>query len=178
MAKSITQWAGRKKACRLGLEEGVGRALEVDHLLAVGDRGGALAVGDPAHGLVGEVDADEDADLAPEVAPALGQPATDRCESAAHRAIVIRALTGREDGLSSATKSSDPVDRPAASSIQGQWPAPASSSQLGVGEGVGVGLGEPGRQVGVAVAPEDQRGQASRPRSLPAAARRSGSAWR
>ena len=48
---------GQEERLQAGLEEGVGRALEVDHLLAVGDRVGALAVGDAADQLVGDVDA-------------------------------------------------------------------------------------------------------------------------
>ena len=61
MARSISQCGGQEEGLQAGLEEGVRRALEVDHLLAVGDRDGALAVGDAADELVGEVDEDEDA---------------------------------------------------------------------------------------------------------------------
>src|SRR6185295_7751141 len=70
-------------------------ALEVDHLLAVGDRLGALTVGDAADELVGRVDEDEDAQLPAGVAPALGEPGSDAGEGARHEtAIVIRVLTG------------------------------------------------------------------------------------
>lgn len=75
---------GKEKGLQAGLEKGVGRALEVDHLLAVGERVGAVGVGDPAAELVDDVDADEDADLAPEVAPTLGQLGGDAGESARH----------------------------------------------------------------------------------------------
>ena len=84
MAKSISQWAGRKKACRPGSKKSVDRLLEVDHLLAVGDRVGALAVGDTADELVGEVDQDEDAELAAGVAPTLGEHRPDARESPRH----------------------------------------------------------------------------------------------
>ena len=81
---------GQEEGLEAGLEEGVGRALEVDHLLAVGDRLGALAVGDAADELVGDVDPDQDPELAAEVAPALGQPGADAGESTRHpEAIVI-----------------------------------------------------------------------------------------
>jgi hypothetical protein len=46
---------GQEEGLQAGLEEGVGRALDVDHLLAVGNRHGALAVGDAADELVGSV---------------------------------------------------------------------------------------------------------------------------
>ena len=39
LARSMIQWSGRRRPAG-GLEEGVERALEVDHVLAVGDRVG------------------------------------------------------------------------------------------------------------------------------------------
>ena len=45
---------------------------------------GAIGVGDPATHLVDDVDADEDADLAPEVAPTFGQPGGNAVKGSRH----------------------------------------------------------------------------------------------
>jgi hypothetical protein len=68
---------GHEERLQARLEEGVRAPLEFDDLLPVGDRRRALGVGESADKLVGDVDADEDPDLAPEIAPILGQPSAE-----------------------------------------------------------------------------------------------------
>ena len=82
---------GHEEGLQARFEEGVGGALEVDHLLAVGDRVRALGVGDSAHELVGDVHPDEDADLAAGIAPPFRQLRAERLPGPRHLAIVIRA---------------------------------------------------------------------------------------
>ena len=72
-ATSITHRCADERLLEAGLEEGAERALEVDHVEAVGDRDRLAAVGDPAHQLIALVDDEEEDDLAQQVAPAMGQ---------------------------------------------------------------------------------------------------------
>ena len=68
---------GQEERLQARLEEGVGGALES----ITSGRGRSrrrAAVGDPAAQLVDHVDADQDADLAPGIAPALGQLLTQK----------------------------------------------------------------------------------------------------
>ncbi len=119
----MTHWAGRKNSCRLGSKKVWVGALEVDHLLAVGDRLGALGIGDAAAELVDQIDADEDADLAPEVAPTLGQLGGDAGECARHGTAncnpAVKRPLGSSCGLETtgqAPRAGDP--RPAAGDVR------------------------------------------------------------
>ena len=65
LVREVDQPARRQEeGLQVGLEEGVRRALEVDDLLAVGERDVVLAVGDSADGLVADVCEDEEPELA------------------------------------------------------------------------------------------------------------------
>src|SRR5262249_30729738 len=56
-----------------GLEQRVGRALEIDHRLGVRERGGLLAVSQPTHRLVAHVGASEQGKLTEGIPPSVWQ---------------------------------------------------------------------------------------------------------
>lgn len=88
----------------------MGRTLEVDYLLTVPDCLGALAVGDAANKLVGDVNQDQDAELAPGVTPALGQLGSDAGEGTRHgTGIVSPRLTGHQAGVAGGSRRADTV---------------------------------------------------------------------
>ena len=62
----------------------MGVALDPDHVEAVVERPGRIAVGDAAGDLVGGEEAEPDRKLAAEVAPPTGQDAISGCDEDAH----------------------------------------------------------------------------------------------
>ena len=77
------------------LAEDAERLLGRDHVLRVADRGRARAVREAARRLVGDVEGDEQRELAQEVAPAAGQLPPDRVDHAAQAARVRGRLRWR-----------------------------------------------------------------------------------
>ena len=92
-ATSITHRCADERLLEAGLEEGAQRALEVDHVEAVGQRDRVAPVGDPAHDLVPVVGDEEEDGLAQQVAPATGQASAEagggRCGRGDARALRI-----------------------------------------------------------------------------------------
>ena len=79
----------QEELLQVRLEERVGGALEGDDLFPVVQRGGFAAVGETAAELVDHVDADQDRDLPPQVAPSFGKPSADCGQDTRHETFIV-----------------------------------------------------------------------------------------